>query len=97
MNLDIIKPNSKSNSNENICYQIIKNKLDKAIEIFIQTKNAFEVSSYPQAHKFTKLISKYPNIVVSTFSGSTIDVLVGMIYLLNKFNKKKILIISNQQ
>lgn len=89
LNLDIIKPNSKSNSNENICYQIIKNKLDKAIEIFIQTKNAFEVSSYPQAHKFTKLISKYPNIVVSTFSGSTIDVLVGMIYLLNKFNKKE--------
>ena len=89
LNLDIIKSNEKSKHDENICFEIIKNKLDKAIDIFIQTKNAFEVSSYPQAHKFSKLISKYPNVVVSTFSGSTIDVLVGMIYLLNKFNKKE--------
>ena len=88
-NLDILKTQSKDKSkqNDNICFDIIKNKLDKAIEIFIQSKDSFDTSSYPQTHKFSKLISKYPNVVVSTFSGSTIDVLVGMIYLLNKFNK----------
>lgn len=90
-NLDIIKIPSKDKSkqNVNICFDIIKNKLDKAVEIFIQSKNAFDVSSYPQEHKFTKLISKYPNVVVSTFSGSTIDVLVGLIYLLSKFNNSE--------
>ena len=87
INLDIIK--EKSKHDENICFEIIKNKLDKAVDIFIQTKNTFEITSYPQSHKFYKLISKYPNVVVSTFSGSTIDVLVGMIYLINKFNKKE--------
>lgn len=83
-NLDIIK--DKSKLNENICFEIIKKKLDKAIEIFIQTKNFYDVSSYPISHKYTKLISKYPNVIVSTFSGSTIDVLSGLIYLTNKYN-----------
>ena len=88
-NLDIINDTNikdKTKLNNNICFDIIKNKLTKAIEIFIQSKNAFETSSYPTTHKFTQLISKYPNVVVSTFSGSTIDVLIGMFYLLSKFN-----------
>ena len=90
-NLDIINLSNtkeKSKLNDNICFDVIKNKLTKAIEIFIQSKNAFESSSYPQTHKFTKLISKYPNVIVSTFTGSTIDVLVGMFYLGSKFNTK---------
>ncbi len=85
-NLDIFK--TKNNLDDNICFDIIKTKLNKTIEIFIQTKNAFDSSSYPLSHKFTKLLSKYPNVVISTFSGSTIDVLSGMIYLVKKFNKK---------
>jgi len=87
-NLDIIgdKIGDKSKLNDNICFNIIKNKLDKAIEIFLQSKNSYDLTSYPITHKYVKLISKYPNVVVSTFSGSTIDVLSGLIYLLTKFN-----------
>jgi ankyrin repeat protein len=87
-NLDIIndKIENKSKLNDNICFDIIKNKLDKAIEIFSQSKNVYDATSYPLTHKYVKLISKYPNVVISTFSGSTIDVLSGLIYLVKKFN-----------
>lgn len=87
-NLDIIgdKIGNKSKLNDNICFDIIKNKLDKAIEIFIQSKNSYDNTSYPITHKYIKLITKYPNVVISTFSGSTIDVLSGLIYLIKKFN-----------
>lgn len=91
-NLNIIKNDTKdkdkdkSKVNDNICFDIIKNKIEKAIEIFLQSKNYYEFSSYPITHKYTKLISKYPNVVISTFSGSTIDILSGIIYLVKKFN-----------
>lgn len=87
-NLDIIgnKIGNKSKLDNNICLDIIKNKLDKAIELFIQSKNLYNSTSYPITHKYVKLITKYPNVVISTFSGSTIDVLSGLIYLVKKFN-----------
>lgn len=89
-NLNIINDfnNSKTKSDLNVCFEVIKNKLSKAIEIFIKSKNSFEQYSYPVDHKFTKLILSYPSVIVSTFSGSTIDVLSGIIYLLRKFNSK---------
>ena len=91
-NLDIIgdiigdKIGNKLKLNNNICFDIIKNKLDKAIEIFIQSKNSYTNTSYPITHKYIKLITKYPNVVISTFSGSSIDVLSGLIYLMKKIN-----------
>jgi hypothetical protein len=85
-NLDIIK--DKTKLNDNICFDIIKNKLNKAIEIFINSKDYYNNLSYPVTHKYTKLILKYPNVVISTFSGSTIDVLSGIIYLVTKFNNR---------
>jgi ankyrin repeat protein len=74
--------------NNNVCFDIIKNKLDKLINIFIQTKNIMGSHSYPISHKFAKLINNYPSVIISTFSGSTIDVLSGLIYLHQKFNTK---------
>ena len=87
-NLNIIDEINKEKSNDNVCFSIIKNKLNKAIEIFIKSKNSFEIKSYPVTHKFIKLIYKYPSVVISTFSGSTIDVLMGLFYLTSKFNIK---------
>ena len=84
LNININKP-----TNTNICFDIIENKIDKSIQIFINNKNTFESSSFPVSNKFKKLISGYPNVVISTFSGSTIDVLSGLIYLTNKFDKIK--------
>lgn len=73
--------------NYNICEDIIKNKLNKSITNFINNKNIFGISSYPISNDFIKLIYNYPNVVISTFSGDKIDILSGIIYLLNKFNK----------
>ena len=83
------KLSKSTKSDENICYDIIYNKLIKSIENFIDTKDIFENNSYPVSNKFIKLISNYPTVVISTFSGSTIDVLSGLIYLGKKFNETK--------
>jgi ankyrin repeat protein len=79
----------KISSDNNICYEIIYNKIDKSIGNFIENKNIFESTSFPVSNKFKKLISNYPTVVISTFSGSTIDVLSGLIYLSKKINKIK--------
>ena len=79
----------KISDNNNVCYEIIFNKIDKSIQNFIENKNIFESTSYPVSNKFKKLISNYPTVIISTFSGSTIDVLSGLIYLLKKNNIKK--------
>lgn len=80
---------NKISENNNICYEIIENKIDKSIKNFIDNKNIFESTSFPISNKFKKLISDYPMVIISTFSGSTIDVLSGLIYLTKKFNKNK--------
>lgn len=83
--LGIEKNNKSIESDQNICFNIIYNKLKKSIENFIETKDIFEHNSYPISNKFIKLISNYPSIIISSFSGSTIDVLSGLIYLGKKF------------
>lgn len=82
---DINKKKNTESKNDNICIDIIKNKLHKAIEIFIQSKNYNNLTSYPTTYKFIKLISNYPNVSISTFSGSAIDIISGLIYLKSKF------------
>jgi len=86
--LEFIK-NIDIKNNDNICFDIIKNKIKNSITTFIENKNIFESSSFPVSNKFNKLISNYPSVVISTFSGSTIDILSGFIFLINKFNKSK--------
>lgn len=87
--LDIIKSFGKNitKNNKNICYDIIWNKINNYINIFIKNKNKYEVNSFPITQKYIKLIDNYPNMNISTFTGSTLDVLCGLIYLTNKFNK----------
>jgi len=81
--------NPNTDTDINICFDIIKNKIDSSIQTFIKNKNIFESTSFPVSNKFKKLISTYPSVIISTFSGSTIDVLSGLIFLSNKFNKLK--------
>ena len=75
--------------NNNICYEIIFNKIDNSIQHFIENKNIFDSTSFPVSNKFKKLISNYPSVSISTFSGSTIDVLSGLVFLSKKHNKIK--------
>ena len=85
--LEIIKNLEIKITNSNVCFDIIRNKLDKSIDVFIKTKNSYDFTSFPISYKFTKLISKYPIVIISTYSGSTLDILSGLIYLKNKFNE----------
>ncbi len=72
---------------KNICTSIIYNKLYSFYKDFIKNKNIYDVNSYPITYKKIKLIGQYPNVNISTFTGNTLDVLSGIFYLLNKFNK----------
>lgn len=92
--MEPIEPTKSTKQTDiNICGMIVKNKITTAINTFIDNKynidSIVEYTSYPVSRKFTKLISSYPQVVVSTFSGSSIDILSGLIYLSNKFNKIK--------
>ncbi len=94
--LDLIKSFSsdnnhkseKSEKSDNICYEIIYNKIKNYINHFLKNKNRYEVNSFPITRKYIKFILNYPNVNISTFTGSTLDVLCGLIYLLEKFNIK---------
>lgn len=88
----------KISKDQNICFNIVEKKLNRLIQIFIQNKKTdyLEFTSYPITHKFKKLMLSYPNVIISSFSGSTIDVLCGLIYLTKKFsNPNKNNIISS--
>ncbi len=88
------KDNKDNNTKEtkekdnNVCYTIIYNKIKNYIENFIKYKNRYDVNSYPITKKSIKLIDNYPNVNISTFTGSTLDVISGLFYLSEKFNNK---------
>lgn len=86
--LELIKSfhNFKDDKSKDICYKVIFNKIKNYIENFNINKNRYEVNSFPITHKYIKLIDNYPNVNISTYTGSTLDVLCGLIYLTQKFN-----------
>ena len=94
--LELLKNLKINLVNINICYDIIHKKISNFITIFLENKNSIDLTSYPVSNKFIKLIKKYPNVFISTFTGSSIDVLSGLLYLNNKFNliKQNFLITS---
>lgn len=73
--------------NNDVCFSIIYDKLNRYYKDFVKNKNRYDINSYPITYKKIKLIGQYPNVNISTFTGSTLDVLTGIIYLLNKHNK----------
>ena len=75
------------NNSKNICYDVIYNKIKSFIQLFIKnTNNANNINSYPITEKFKKLINNYPNVNISSYTGSSIDILFGLLFLHNKFN-----------
>lgn len=86
--LELIKEFNLNKDDDNICKQIINNKIKKSINSFLNNKNIYDVESYPINKKFIKVIKKYPEINISTISGTTLDILCGLIYLKNKFTDK---------
>lgn len=85
-NFNINPDNYKNNkSNFNICIDIVKNKLLSLIDKFKNNKLA-NLKSYPITKKYPTLIPKYTDVITSTFTGSTFDVLCGLIHLKKKFS-----------
>jgi len=84
----------KNIDKNNPCYSIIFDKLHKFYKDFIKNKNRYDVYSYPITFKKIKLIGQYPNVNFSTFTGSTLDVLSGLIYLSNKINKNNLVFVN---
>jgi hypothetical protein len=79
--------NIKINSNEPLCYSLINDKIKNYIKSFNKDKKIYDIHSYPTHTKYQKLIENYPDVIVSTFTGSTIDVITGLIFLNNKYKK----------
>lgn len=71
----------KIDKNTDVCKIIIKDKLTENIE----NKNLSRCSkSYPQKTKKCLDIIEGKKISICTFTGSTLDILIGLVYLLNK-------------
>ena len=88
--LDLIKDFNidKIEIKSNICYEIFFNKIKKFIDNFISDKNSINLYSHPRTYKPVILIKEYPNVSISTFTGSTIDILCSLFFLSKKFNDK---------
>jgi len=78
--------NLKINKKENLCYEIVKKKLIDFIEVFKKYKKVKNEYSYPMTTIYPKLIKDYKNTNLTTFKGSTLDILCGLLYLNKKYS-----------
>jgi ankyrin repeat protein len=78
--------NLKINKKDKLCYEIIYKKIINFIEIFKKYKKVKNEYSYPITTLYPKLIKDYNNTNFTTFKGSTLDVLCGLLYLNKKYS-----------
>jgi hypothetical protein len=78
----------KNNNKITECYNVIYNKINNLINLFLINKKSI-FKSFPSNNKITELIPNYANVTISTFYGFTIDILCGLFYLHDKFINKK--------
>jgi hypothetical protein len=79
--------NIKIDANKSLCFNLIDNKIKTYIQSFKKNKKIYDIHSYPIRTKYPKLIDNYPNVSIPTFTGSTIDVISGIMYLNNKYQQ----------
>ena len=79
--------NIKIDSNKSLCFNLISDKIKNYIQNFKKNKKIYDIHSYPIHTKYPKLINNYPNVIIPTFTGSTIDIISGIIYLNNKYRQ----------
>lgn len=76
--------NIKNTDNTDICPKIIHEKL---VNIYNNRNASCNNASYPQKkNKECVLINSSNKVEVCTFTGITLDILIGLIYLLNSYN-----------
>ena len=72
------------------CYILIYNKLKMNIQKFIKERTIqITFYSYPVKHIYAKIIPNYNNILISTYTTSTINIFFGLLYI-SKTNKNVI-------
>lgn len=73
---------NKTSEKEDICRDIIKNKL---MDIYKLNDEKCDYTSYPiKLNKKCIIIEEVENIEFCTFTGATLDIMIGLIYLLLK-------------
>jgi ankyrin repeat protein len=77
--------NINIDSNKSLCFALINDKIKNYIKSFKKDKKMYNIHSFPIHTKYPKLIDNYPDVVLPTFTGSTIDVLSGLMFLNNKY------------
>ena len=77
-------------NNKNLCFEIIYKKLKYNINEFLKYKILNNnVYSYPKVIIYPKLIEEQDDIIISTFTTSTIDEFFGLLYLCKKYKNTK--------
>lgn len=73
-------------NNEDICYDLLYKKISDYSSIFINDVTKYNrFNSYPLKVANILLIENYPTVSISTYTGSTLDVLSGLLYISKKY------------
>jgi hypothetical protein len=73
-------------NNEDICYELLYKKMYDYSSIFIKDITKYNrFNSYPLKMTTILLIENYPVVSISTYTGSTLDVLSGLLYITRKY------------
>lgn len=82
---DLIQSNKKNN-----CHKIILDRISDCVNIFIN-KNIImnKMFSYPKTKLYPKLIDNYPEVNISSYSTTSINIFSGLLYLSKKYKNTK--------
>lgn len=73
-------------NNEDICYELLYKKIYDYSSLFIKDITKYNrFNSYPLKIQNILLIENYPVVGISTYTGSTLDVLSGLLYINRKY------------
>jgi hypothetical protein len=73
-------------NNEDICYELLYKKIYDYSSLFIKDITKYNrFNSYPLKIPNILLIENYPVVGISTYTGSTLDVLSGLLYINRKY------------
>jgi hypothetical protein len=74
-------------NNEDICYELLYKKIYDYSSLFVNDVTKYNrFNSYPLKMMNILLIENYPIVSISTYTGSTLDVLSGLLYISKKYS-----------
>ena len=74
-------------NNEDICYELLYKKIYDYSSLFVNDVTKYNrFNSYPLKMMNILLIENYPVVSISTYTGSTLDVLSGLLYISKKYS-----------